>query len=80
MKNLVTILLTLAAIICFAAADTCDAGASRQDCGRLRNCNLLDVHSRELCPSPTGYLGINEQECEEKGCCWSPADVRLLLQ
>ncbi|CAI8017778.1 hypothetical protein GBAR_LOCUS10736, partial [Geodia barretti] len=23
-----------------------------------------------------GYLGITESECEAKGCCWSPEDVR----
>ena len=34
--------------------------------------------THETClPFATGYLGINEQECEEKGCCWSPADVRV---
>ena len=24
----------------------------------------------------TGYLGITEQQCAAKGCCWNPTDVR----
>ena len=28
-------------------------------------------------PPPPGYLGIDQAECESKGCCWSPVDVSV---
>ena len=24
-----------------------------------------------------GYVGITQQQCEDKGCCWQPAEVSI---
>ena len=33
-----------------------------------QSCTLSDAQKRDC-----GYIGINQQQCEGKGCCWKPA-------
>jgi hypothetical protein len=45
---------------------------------------ILILAGAQQCDMPTderadcGYMGINQQQCEAKSCCWKPA--RLLSQ
>ena len=36
---------------------------------------VVIIHSLNIL---SGYFGIEQQECEAKGCCWSPKDVSYI--
>lgn len=51
----------------------CAKEAYREDCGGcLKKLTYTYSSYRLLLHSISGYYGIDEEECEEKGCCWSP--------
>lgn len=35
--------------------------------GTAQSCTLEDAQKTDC-----GYMGINQQQCESKGCCWRP--------
>ena len=67
------------------AQAACMLDDQREDCGE---CTHLDtVVQPDItkvmrgCPirTHTGYVGVNEQICLRKGCCWNPKDVSFLM-
>lgn len=36
--------------------------------GSTASCDLASSQKRDC-----GYMGINQAQCEAKGCCWRPA-------
>ena len=60
------------------AQAACMLDDQREDCGEwLMTCILQCSQISRGCPVRpcTGYVGVNEQICSRKGCCWSPRDV-----
>lgn len=87
MERSMLLLWLLALSVCSVAAypTTCNPDSSRTDCGMslrkryvtldIRCVVLLTVTQYSIWSS--GYLGIDEAECEGKGCCWSPTNVSI---
>lgn len=62
--------IALVAIASFAVVHgeyTCNPEGLRLDCGEIRHVTLIVYFA-----SCTGYHGITEQDCVDRGCCWKP--------
>lgn len=38
--------------------------------GASQSCSLEDAQKTDC-----GFFGINQQQCEGKGCCWKPVSI-----
>lgn len=68
----VSFLVLLLALACFTAvhgAYKCNNSKFRKDCGEFKAASL-ESHPCLW----TGYVGITEKQCQDKGCCWDPKD------
>ena len=69
------------------AQAACMLDDQREDCGECTHLDTVSACSQIVtkvmrgCPvrAHTGYVGVNEQICLRKGCCWNPKDVSFLM-
>ena len=81
MQLLTVTLVCVAVVAAQRNGEICDASSSRTDCGTLEDKPVFHQPFERrvltsLFVSCSGYLGITQDQCEGKGCCWSPESVR----
>ena len=57
-----------------APGGQCIPFSARRDCGELLQAIAMFLVGLIPHLPPLGYVGINQQSCENKGCCWYATD------